>query len=806
MADGIQNTSENQGGRTGDTPLAVLSQLAFPLMPKSREEFLNNFRPVRLPQPEWVKKLVHAAQASQVSEVALPALDLLSLHGNPHPLAYLVCTIPPAEIESSFGVDPLLWACIVRTVSGEEDHVLQHPVATPAEKELSQFERLRWYLLREWQVDVSLLDSVARASYRYSAVADAAQTLSLFKEVRNFIDADCLSMLHSKIDSVNYGHTQPLVAVQSSFDSGREEYPVETLRRAVREIGLPDVTLGSLEQLSARKDPQPLAQLICSLDPALIDQEFGVDPLIWGWLNRSVCTAENAINLQYRNIPDFERLPRYLERRHTLDLGLLDSIARGYIRQEGRVLVGATLNSYFRTLNFIEDKLHELSAPSVHDAYGALPRSLRNFEHLMATCLREGVISESNLKTFKSLQSRLSDHSPKSLRLEDLEGISKRDRDPTIFHSLIKMMPPEIIHSQLGPEAHDVLLWGVVNCTSIASRSHHSNRWENLGDISYPRMFNFYCEQYQKDPYFLHQAQITAWGLSNASIDIGLIQRNYELFELMRNFDFGTIPLQSILERYRYGKFPRDPENYGLCPLEVYYTRVEGADIQWANREVPWAWENVDSRWSKAVKNYLFKRCARLEYEDYVRQQGTSPEQEGDPKDFNTEDPEVIRLIKARVDDEYRHIRNSFVWRQFCQTVRCDSPRGLALTYQGYPIAIISFHIGQAADGSYQFTCGATQGVRVELWCGEKIKGRRSCFHTFPTPHALGKNFFEILTEMSLPLAKQMGLPWVHLGSRHSNWLDKVPSRRLEERLSNATFSGGVRLEIDEQGNWRFPS
>lgn len=584
------NATAHNFPRPFESPLSVLRGLALHPQSETRQEFLDQFRPVRLSQQVWAENLIEASErsAGHLTDLSLASLDKLALCGDSEPLAELLCSIEPAEVASCFGTDPLVWAWINRTVSGREDNAYRHH-GLRVDGEISRFDRLRNYLARECQLNVALLDLTARNLYAVTQVVNIQQVMSCYTEAQRIL----------------------------------------ALQRA-----------GALEQL---------------------------------------------------RIPDCRVLPSVV-----------------------------------------------------------LP-----IQRLVERCSAGSEMTAEQKDRARRLTALLPVHAPTSFSISDLDALHSDGKNPRILQTLITLCPPHEVRSVLGEEALGLLLWTAVNFSSISSSQHHTDLVARDRDGAYARIAEFLTTAYGISYPDFHQAQATAWRLCNGSVALGLVLKNYELFQLMRGFDYSSIPLLHILETYRCGKHPAHPERYGLIPLEVAYGRVEGSDIHWVEREEAWSWDAQDPKWMKlAVKDM---RRHNIPPEEYLQ--------------FNR--------------------------RRFGQTVRCDSPRGLALTFNGYPIAIISFHIDRGNNGGYEFTFSATQGVRVEVWCAKR-------FITLPTPKTLGPRYSEVLLEGAAPLARYMGLPWVHQGSSHSNWRDKVEPRRFDKRLHDVAVNG-MRLVKDERGNWRLP-
>ena len=68
-----------------DTPITVLRDLALSPWTPERDAFIKNFRPLRLPQQNWAKRLLDLASstAGHLPDLSFQNLDELSLTGNP---------------------------------------------------------------------------------------------------------------------------------------------------------------------------------------------------------------------------------------------------------------------------------------------------------------------------------------------------------------------------------------------------------------------------------------------------------------------------------------------------------------------------------------------------------------------------------------------------------------------------------------------------------------------------------------------------------------------------------------------------
>ena len=444
----------------------------------------------------------------------------------------------------------------------------------------------------------------------------------------------------------------------------------------------------------------------------------------------------------------------YLAQQCGIDVELLDVTARGMYERSHIVSAERTWRCYEEVKSDLETRqdlaLADLRAPRLKVSESAVTIIRSAYEEYCSTVN----VGHRERARFENLFNLLLAHAPQSLELSDLEALQKNGLNPRPLHTLVTSIPPEIVSQVCGDLSKNLLLWAAVNFSSATSTHHHTSVAKQALDVHYKRVSEFLAERYDLNLPHFQQAQVTVWKLCSGSVDLALVLKNYELFERMRSFDYSAISLPKIFREYPVKHVPRNPERYGVCPLEVIPEKVEGADIHWVERQEPWDWSMQDKKW---IKNISRERSQR-----------------------NLEP----------IDENYN-------WRGFGQTVRCDAPRALALTYNGYPAAIVSFYVAPDEDGVHEVRCTAMQGVRIELWRGNS-------FQTFSTPPYLPTNYLQILTEMVIPLADVIGARWSHQGAWQSEWRDKVSVARLERRLHDLEIRG-VRLAIDIQGNWSLP-
>ncbi|MCB0309717.1 MAG: hypothetical protein KDD42_00700 [Bdellovibrionales bacterium] len=452
-----------------------------------------------------------------------------------------------------------------------------------------------------------------------------------------------------------------------------------------------------LDTLAAKGNPRALIHailLISSVSPQRALECFGLETLVWTWINRdgAVTPPEDV-----RDYDTKEKL-RTLLSDQNLNLALVDALAAATAVSSGVRSVEATICLY-RAHNNCAEKPSNPATAQGDSSEKVLSIHLSNC--LQVNWQRHDVpqyrrVAESQLLALAS-RHLPEDLSQESLRLLSLDPV----KNPEFLRVLLGKIEPAVIHEEFGSESgRDLLLWAVVNNTSQDDPALNYP----CTDFSARAILEYLRLNWDIDIPLLEQARSADYFLGNGSVDFQSVYQNYRLLVEHRRLRSSDIPLMDILKRNALGRI----------------------------NESKWARFSVD------ILNVP-------------------------PPEFQGKEGKWSRI--NLMQDGYE--------RQFSNTVGLDTPSGMALLHDNFPIAIVSYMAGMV-DNTPHFRITQLQGIPVELWKDHEMTLK-------PTPRVLWRNFRDVLADMALVLADKLEMPWTIQSADQSRYHRKLANEPLSK-------------------------
>lgn len=581
-----------------------------------------------------------------------------------------------------------------------------------------------------------------------------------FERLRQFVLRQCIEP--GAFDEVLRLFPRPLRAQTQWF----KEIYFGALRNAPEK----DFDFASLDKVSESKDPSKLAAIVFLFDPEKVEREFGLEFLIWSWINRDGATP-SAIPKEYQQVAD------HLTRKG-VDVALLDVLV-GSVRATP-ISAAAIYRDYQQFLARREQCVEVQAGP--HTVY-------RWLLDIYDSYWRQNQVPQHEKAPIITALARCN-HLPHSLRIRDLEHLSVYG-NPKQFHYLVTSLPFESLsNSSLTAGASElidlfqgqrdqetalgVLAWAAANFTSVQSPRHHIF----FEDSRFRSLMKFLKNNFEVDTEDFRRAQHMTWGHSTGSRDLEIIVGNYYLLLAHGQLSPSSFPLVDIMRRNAIGRFKEKKvkANYGVSILRLKSGDITGVAMNWKRKQI----------------------LMKLPEGEYVIKDVRLKKADGEL---------VMRDLRERVT-----LPAGILAREF-ENVMPETKVALALThiedyvdaqtdkrrYTYTPICLVSLRIHRGPDGKPQGFIQQLQGIQQEY---RELDG--SVHYVRGTHRALWSNWRSVGAAMGVYTMERKTLPysWAIACGANSAWRDKVEEIRSYDDPIRTMQVNGATLSPNAWGDF----